>query len=416
VTDAGLRELGGLVDLRVLVLAHTRVTDAGLRELGGLKGLQVLNLFGTAVTDAGLRELGGLVDLRVLVLAHTRVTDAGLRELGGLKGLQTLSLDGTVVRDAGLKELRSLRGLQMLYVRSANTTENGRSNLQAALPNLQIFGPTRDKGKAALSKELGSGSVQLPKDTRPDVRFVFDFKALNFNSGDARKDAALRTACDSFVKTTRDQVYPILRDITGVYVGKRHKEIRYTILTGPPGKEAGGTTTLIGTGFQIKLDQRYSVMIDPPQDVHELIHVFNAASGVLRGDDDHIWHGALMNAVEVRLGLPPRPSRSDTMKELERLLATIEASPGDRRNAYELRCGILGDQIARLYFDLGEKAIGRLYRSNINPHPVHKPNRRLVEAWNGEGEAVKVEALLETLKQDYNFTFDKRTRSACGFP
>src|SRR5262249_26269301 len=74
----------------------------------------------------------------------------------------------------------------------------------------------------------GHKSVQLPEDTRPDVRFVFDFNQLNFNSGDAEKDAALRVACDSFVKTTRDQIYPILRDITGVYVGKHCKEIRYT--------------------------------------------------------------------------------------------------------------------------------------------------------------------------------------------
>jgi hypothetical protein len=63
VTDAGLKELAKLTNLRALNLQKTEVTDAGLRALAGLKNLQSLDLFGTAVTDDGVQpELPGRVE------------------------------------------------------------------------------------------------------------------------------------------------------------------------------------------------------------------------------------------------------------------------------------------------------------------------------------------------------------------
>ena len=41
----------------------TQVTDAGLKEFGGLKNLASLNLGGMQVTDKGLKELAGLKNL-----------------------------------------------------------------------------------------------------------------------------------------------------------------------------------------------------------------------------------------------------------------------------------------------------------------------------------------------------------------
>jgi hypothetical protein len=37
----------------------------------------------------------------------------------------------------------------------------------------------------------------------------------------------------------------------------------------------------------------------------------------------------------------------------------------------------------------------------------------MVDAWGKE--ANKVQALLETLKKEFKFTFDQRTTKACGF-
>ena len=80
-TDANLKEVAGLKNLRSLDLAGTKVTDAGLKELAGLKSLSSLNLVGTPVTDAGLKELAALKNLHILNVNETQVTDAGEAEL-----------------------------------------------------------------------------------------------------------------------------------------------------------------------------------------------------------------------------------------------------------------------------------------------------------------------------------------------
>jgi internalin A len=70
-----------------------------------------LDLFISNVTDAGLKELAGLKNLRALNLGHTKVTGAGLQALTGLKDLQALDLQFTQASDAGLKGLAGLRSL-----------------------------------------------------------------------------------------------------------------------------------------------------------------------------------------------------------------------------------------------------------------------------------------------------------------
>jgi len=57
------------------------VTDAGLKELAPLKQLRELFLSGTRVTDVGMKELAGLTELRELSLANTQVTAAGVARL-----------------------------------------------------------------------------------------------------------------------------------------------------------------------------------------------------------------------------------------------------------------------------------------------------------------------------------------------
>ncbi len=78
-TDADLTALSGLAaHLQELYLSNPAVTDAGMVNLRGLLNLAMLDLRGTSVTDAGLEHIGGLVGLRTLNLAETAVTDAGL--------------------------------------------------------------------------------------------------------------------------------------------------------------------------------------------------------------------------------------------------------------------------------------------------------------------------------------------------
>jgi len=57
------------------------VTDAAMKNVKGLKNLRELNLSGTKITDTGLEELKELKNLRELILDGTRVTDAGVEDL-----------------------------------------------------------------------------------------------------------------------------------------------------------------------------------------------------------------------------------------------------------------------------------------------------------------------------------------------
>jgi internalin A len=136
----------GYAHLQSLNLHDTKVTDAGLKELAGMKNLRKLNLSGcrsddrAKVTDAGLKELAGHKNLQWLDLSYTQVTDAGLKELAGLKSLKELDLRVTKVTDAGLKELVALKNLQRLYIFATEATREGVAALQKELPKCIIEG------------------------------------------------------------------------------------------------------------------------------------------------------------------------------------------------------------------------------------------------------------------------------------
>ncbi|HEY1066558.1 MAG TPA: hypothetical protein VGE52_10630, partial [Pirellulales bacterium] len=91
VGDEGLKSIGKLTKLTLLDLSeNTTITDAGLAELTGLVNLERLELWHTSVTDAGLASLVKLPKLKTLVLEDIRITDAGLKTLAKLPALETL--------------------------------------------------------------------------------------------------------------------------------------------------------------------------------------------------------------------------------------------------------------------------------------------------------------------------------------
>src|SRR5579883_3577109 len=95
VTDALLKKLRSMPDLRWLDLSDTGVTDAGLQDVAALVNLERLRLDGTKVTDAGLSKLKGLRRLREISLTDTKVTDAALADIGRLEELGSLDLSST---------------------------------------------------------------------------------------------------------------------------------------------------------------------------------------------------------------------------------------------------------------------------------------------------------------------------------
>jgi len=178
VTDAGMKELKDLKNLRTLGLVATKATEAGLKELKGLTGLQTLYLGdGPAVTDAALaalREAGllhalsqaeakdgkrpsGPADVLTLDLHEAKVTDAGMKELKDLKNLQSLDLGATDVTDAGLKELKGLKDLRKLSLAHTPVTNAGLKELKELkdLRTLLLFDTgVTEAGVAELRKAL----------------------------------------------------------------------------------------------------------------------------------------------------------------------------------------------------------------------------------------------------------------------
>ncbi len=80
VTDAGMRDLGRITNLKSLDLSKNkgRVTDAGIGRISGLYGLERLDLRGAIITDGAMETIVTFHALRDLKLSGHGITDAGL--------------------------------------------------------------------------------------------------------------------------------------------------------------------------------------------------------------------------------------------------------------------------------------------------------------------------------------------------
>ena len=142
VTDAGLRQLVRLPNLRHLDVSGTAITDAGLNVLRELPRLETLSLGGTHITDEGAAYLAHCHDLREVSLHWTRTGDGALRALAGQSKLRTLRTGHAVTNE----------GLALLHQIPAFKTWQGGEETMALLsydagPNyLAIRGPFTDRG------------------------------------------------------------------------------------------------------------------------------------------------------------------------------------------------------------------------------------------------------------------------------
>ncbi len=116
VTDADLRQLSDLKDLRDLNLGWTEVSDEGLAHLKRLRGLEHLYLESCShVTDSGIAHLAGLTNLKELTVSGTRMSNAGMVHLKNLKKLEWLELTGVPVEDDDVQFLREFTNLKVLF-------------------------------------------------------------------------------------------------------------------------------------------------------------------------------------------------------------------------------------------------------------------------------------------------------------
>jgi hypothetical protein len=229
-----------------------------------------------------------------------------------------------------------------------------------------------------------------------DLPFTIDCSALP----ESRK-----ADCDSFIAATRDQVYPIFREVTGVSLSKCYKEIHYVILPTDPLSGAGG----LSAGDTITYNQAYSIDLPHRYDVHELLHSISSCTGAL---DLHVFHGLVMNYVYDRLGVHDPGYFQDKLFEgtgPDSLPEKVKTASGQELS--DSCKGILIDKVTNAFFDLGPSSAQPLYQSTIAPLEITTPpNPNLVTVWGTAAE--QIESLLETMEQDFKYPVDV---PECGY-
>ncbi len=146
--DETLSWVGDLHRVNALNLSGcANVTDKGLKVLEKLPHLQSLDLSrtvadpsygGKPLTDASLKHVEHLTELKELILDGNNITDRGMSHLSRLANLEMLSLRETRITDDGLQALRGLKNLQFLDVRGTAVTLEGTTELLDEIPGLEI--------------------------------------------------------------------------------------------------------------------------------------------------------------------------------------------------------------------------------------------------------------------------------------
>ncbi len=145
ISDAGLKRIKNLTDLRVLNLYGNKVTDEGLEQLQPLKKLNELNLSLLPITDEGLEHLKLLTGLEHLELLYSegfagpRLTNEVADILVPLSNLTTLNLTGAKLTDAGLARLRGLKKLKTLRLVRTQISKEGILEFRSALPDCEVI-------------------------------------------------------------------------------------------------------------------------------------------------------------------------------------------------------------------------------------------------------------------------------------
>ncbi len=145
-TDAGVRHLARMPQLRHLDLSGTQVTDRGLEVLRDLPALELINLGGTRVTDAGAAELAHCAAIRRVDLGWTRTGDGAIRALAGKAALRHFTT-GAEVSDAGLSLLHDIPAFKTWL---DEEVAFGLTDPDAEPNTLVLRGAFTDRGLAAL--------------------------------------------------------------------------------------------------------------------------------------------------------------------------------------------------------------------------------------------------------------------------
>jgi Leucine-rich repeat (LRR) protein len=140
-SDKHLGDLAAFKRLQRLDLSETNLTGVGLKELGGLTELRELRLYRCLdLKPEGVKELARLPHLRKLNVVNTNWSDRLMKELAAAKQLQELDLSDTFFfTDKGVAELTALEGLQVLGLRACPALTAGGLRKLAGLKELRVL-------------------------------------------------------------------------------------------------------------------------------------------------------------------------------------------------------------------------------------------------------------------------------------
>jgi ankyrin repeat protein len=156
-TDDALRQISRLADLTTLGLGGSKaLTDAGVRHLSGMPQLRHLDLSGTQITDRGLEALRDLPNLDTISLAWTAITDAGVAALAPCHNLTRVDLVGTATGDSAIKALAGKAALRTLSTGNG-VTDTGIVHLHA----FPVFKTWQESGAPEASAEMDGGPNSL---------------------------------------------------------------------------------------------------------------------------------------------------------------------------------------------------------------------------------------------------------------
>jgi hypothetical protein len=307
--------------------------------------------------------------------------------------------DTSALRRAGMK--RKLFLCIFLLIPAAGCNFPGPAGMQnssSSVSRTPASGETHLAGstQTRTATVLPTATVTYPPS---DLPFTIDCSAL---------PATRQADCDSFLAATRDLVYPIERELTGVNLSQCYKEIRYIILPDDPRPGAGG----ISAGDVITYNQRYSIDLKYRYDAHEILHSLSTCAHAL---DIHAFHGMIQNAVYERFGVhAPGYFEEQTSENLTVVLENLEAEAkkATGNELTNLCMGILQRRMTLAYFDLGEEAIRTLYQSTIPPvKNITPPDGPQTAIWGGY--APQVDALVETFDTKFKYRLGL---DSCGYP
>jgi hypothetical protein len=146
-TDAGLRHLVRMPQLRELDVGGTAITDAGLEALRSLPELRTFSAWGTRVSDTGAAHLAHCHQLERIDLAFTATGDGLIATLAGKEHLTHLRT-GNAVSDSGIDRLHAIPVFKSW--RGGNVTM-GLTSYDCEPNHLMMRGSFTDTGLARLA-------------------------------------------------------------------------------------------------------------------------------------------------------------------------------------------------------------------------------------------------------------------------